>query len=303
MTHGVPVPDQEHRCADRGVAKSRHTAPAPDVSALEPGVSGRSASVIGSGIFTVTGTAAAGQARADQVDCFNATVLDLLLHGQRRGLHAGTARRRSGDHSYRSSWWRSRACSRALCYAELASMIPIAGSAYTYAYAILGEIFAWIIGWDLILEYAVANMSVAVGFSAYLQDLGDNISASIFPPRSRIRTVRGAGTPSGIFNLPALADHAGSDLGAGARRQGKRRSQHHDGADQDRGDRDSSASARRAPSTPPTGIPSRPTASPASLTRRVHRVLHLHRIRFRLHRGRGVPPSRSATCPSASSRR
>ena len=47
-------------------------------------------------------------------------------------------------------------------------MIPIAGSAYTYAYAILGEIFAWIIGWDLILEYAVANMSVAVGFSAYL---------------------------------------------------------------------------------------------------------------------------------------
>ena len=51
-------------------------------------------------------------------------------------------------------------------------MIPIAGSAYTYAYAILGEIFAWIIGWDLILEYAVANMSVAVGFSAYLAGSG-----------------------------------------------------------------------------------------------------------------------------------
>ena len=62
-----------------------------------------------------------------------------------------------------------------LCYAELASMISIAGSAYTYAYAILGEIIAWIIGWDLILEYAVANMSVAVGFSAYLQDLSDNL--------------------------------------------------------------------------------------------------------------------------------
>ena len=60
-------------------------------------------------------------------------------------------------------------CFAALCYAELASMIPIAGSAYTYAYAILGEIFAWIIGWDLILEYAVSNMAVAVGFSAYLQ--------------------------------------------------------------------------------------------------------------------------------------
>ncbi len=63
----------------------------------------------------------------------------------------------------------------ALCYAELASMIPVAGSAYTYAYATLGEIFAWIIGWDLILEYAVANMAVAVGFGAYLNDLLDNV--------------------------------------------------------------------------------------------------------------------------------
>ena len=63
----------------------------------------------------------------------------------------------------------------ALCYAELASMIPIAGSAYTYAYATLGEIFAWIIGWDLILEYAVSNMAVAVGFSAYFNDLLDSV--------------------------------------------------------------------------------------------------------------------------------
>ena len=54
-------------------------------------------------------------------------------------------------------------------------MIPIAGSAYTYAYATLGEIFAWIIGWDLILEYAVSNMAVAVGFSAYFNDLLDNL--------------------------------------------------------------------------------------------------------------------------------
>ncbi len=63
----------------------------------------------------------------------------------------------------------------ALCYAELASMIPVAGSAYTYAYATLGEIFAWIIGWDLILEYAVSNMAVAVGFGAYVNDLLDNL--------------------------------------------------------------------------------------------------------------------------------
>src|SRR5205814_9494150 len=54
-----------------------------------------------------------------------------------------------------------------LCYAELASTIPIAGSAYTESYATLGEIFAWIIGWHLILEYVVSNVAVAVGFSGY----------------------------------------------------------------------------------------------------------------------------------------
>jgi basic amino acid/polyamine antiporter, APA family len=59
----------------------------------------------------------------------------------------------------------------ALCYAEFASMVPVAGSAYTYAYATLGELFAWIIGWDLILEYAVASATVAHGWSAYFQDL------------------------------------------------------------------------------------------------------------------------------------
>src|SRR5512135_3868923 len=60
------------------------------------------------------------------------------------------------------------ACS-ALCYAELAAMIPVAGSAYTYGYATIGEIFAWMIGWDLILEYAVGSMTVAVGWSGYFQ--------------------------------------------------------------------------------------------------------------------------------------
>jgi basic amino acid/polyamine antiporter, APA family len=73
-----------------------------------------------------------------------------------------------------------------LCYAELASMIPIAGSAYTYTYATLGELVAWIIGWDLILEYAVSNMAVAVGFSAYIKSLfqtyGINIPDSISTP-------------------------------------------------------------------------------------------------------------------------
>ena len=58
----------------------------------------------------------------------------------------------------------------ALCYAEFASMVPVAGSAYTYAYATLGELFAWIIGWDLILEYAVGSATVAHGWSAHLQE-------------------------------------------------------------------------------------------------------------------------------------
>src|SRR3954468_13642897 len=58
----------------------------------------------------------------------------------------------------------------ALCYSEFASMVPVAGSAYTYAYATLGELVAWIIGWDLILEYAVASATVAHGWSHYFQD-------------------------------------------------------------------------------------------------------------------------------------
>src|SRR5581483_5930897 len=70
-----------------------------------------------------------------------------------------------------------------LCYAEFASLIPIAGSAYTYGYATLGEVFAWIIGWDLILEYAFGAASVASGWSstlvAFLQDYGINLPPQI----------------------------------------------------------------------------------------------------------------------------
>src|ERR1700677_4908905 len=58
-----------------------------------------------------------------------------------------------------------------LCYAELASMIPVSGSAYTYAYATMGELMAWIIGWDLLLEYAVGSAAVATGWSAYFQNI------------------------------------------------------------------------------------------------------------------------------------
>jgi len=96
------------------------------------------------------------------------------------------------------------ACSFAgLCYAELASMIPIAGSAYTYSYATLGEIFAWIIGWDLILEYVVSNIAVAVGFSGYakaqLAAFGIELSDKWASP------VRAGGQWTGAyFNFPAF---------------------------------------------------------------------------------------------------
>ncbi len=68
----------------------------------------------------------------------------------------------------------------ALCYAEFASMVPVAGSAYTYAYATLGEMFAWIIGWDLVLEYAVGSATVANGWSSYFQTLLPKLGISTF---------------------------------------------------------------------------------------------------------------------------
>ena len=88
-----------------------------------------------------------------------------------------------------------------LCYAELASMIPIAGSAYTYTYATLGELVAWIIGWDLILEYAFSNMSVSVGFAAHIVDLLDWFG--IHPP---LMWISPAYLPTGLQDL------AGNDL-------------------------------------------------------------------------------------------
>ena len=105
--------------------------------------------VIGGGIFTVVGTAAAGQKLQPSV--FNAPLLDLILHG--RDALSTVGRPGAGPGLTLSFVLVALTCGfAALCYAELASMIPIAGSAYTYAYTTLGEIFAWIIGWDLILE-------------------------------------------------------------------------------------------------------------------------------------------------------
>ena len=158
--------------------------------------------VIGSGIFTLTGTAAAGKIERFH-SILNATVLDVVLFGSHAGSQMG--RPGAGPAITLSFALVAIACLFAgLCYAELASMIPIAGSAYTYSYAILGEIFAWIIGWDLILEYAVSNMSVAVGFSAYIQDLGDNLFGVHLPAHWAFPPLPAPGQPAGWFNVPAL---------------------------------------------------------------------------------------------------
>jgi len=128
--------------------------------------------IIGSGIFVLTGTAAAGE-HFEIPSILHAQVLDLIVNLFQHGSSAGVlmhGRPPAGPAIALSFVLVAIACSFAgLCYAELASMIPIAGSAYTYSYATLGEIFAWIIGWDLILEYAVSNVAVAVGFSGYLK--------------------------------------------------------------------------------------------------------------------------------------
>ncbi|HUL44518.1 MAG TPA: amino acid permease [Bacteroidota bacterium] len=97
----------------------------------------------------------------------------------------------------------------ALCYAEFASMAPVAGSAYTYAYATLGELFAWIIGWDLVLEYAVGSSTVAHGWSAHFQDLLKSFGVSVpfavgnapfdFDPASGHFFATGA-----VFDIPAI---------------------------------------------------------------------------------------------------
>jgi len=158
--------------------------------------------VIGSGIFILTGTAAAGETLSFH-SILHAPVLDLLLHG--RNAVSTIGRPGAGPAISLSFVLTALACSfAALCYAELASMIPIAGSAYTYAYATLGEIFAWIIGWDLILEYAVSNMAVAVGFSAYLNDLLDSLFGIHLPAKLSGPIIQGGQFTGNWFNLPAL---------------------------------------------------------------------------------------------------
>lgn len=130
--------------------------------------------IIGSGIFVLTGQAAAQYAGP-------AISISFILAAVASGL-AG------------------------LCYAEFAAMLPISGSAYTYAYATLGEMLAWIIGWDLILEYLFGASAVAVGWSGYVvslaKDMGVHLPAHLCNPPLQYQ--EGFSTTGALINLPAV---------------------------------------------------------------------------------------------------
>jgi basic amino acid/polyamine antiporter, APA family len=145
--------------------------------------------IIGAGIFAAIGTAISGD--AGHVGAGSAIVISIILAGVTSALAAIT-------------------------YSEFAAMIPISGSAYTYAYSTLGELVAWIIGWDLILEYAVGNIAVAIGWAGYfdslLRGLGigmprwlvtDVLTAAHDP--AMLATAPHLGPIPIVFNLPALA--------------------------------------------------------------------------------------------------
>jgi APA family basic amino acid/polyamine antiporter len=147
--------------------------------------------VIGSGIFTVIGTAISGE-KFDTSSIFNTPLLDYLVRHT-----AMVGRPGAGPALAVSLLLVAVVCAfTGLCYAELASMIPIAGSAYTYTYATMGELIAWIIGWDLILEYAFSNMAVSVGFAEHMVDLLDWLG--IHPA---LRWISPAYLPSGMTSL------------------------------------------------------------------------------------------------------
>jgi APA family basic amino acid/polyamine antiporter len=132
--------------------------------------------IIGTGIFVLSGQTAATNAGP-------AIVVSMVIAGVASALAA-------------------------LCYAEFAAAVPVAGSAYTYAYATLGELVAWIIGWDLILEYALGAATIAVGWSgnvvSLLADFGIQLPAAISAAPGTVVTLADGHTATAVFNLPAV---------------------------------------------------------------------------------------------------
>src|SRR5881296_2298042 len=171
--------------------------------------------IIGTGIFALAGTAAAGEQLASSI--WKTPILNFI---QSWMSHAPLifGRPGAGPAVMLSFVIAAVACGfAALCYAELASMIPVSGSAYTYSYATLGEIVAWIIGWDLILEYAVGNMAVAVGWSGYFVKLCGSLFGLKFPlwAVTDTRTAEGVIAKGGgaladfsSTTLPSIAGHS-----------------------------------------------------------------------------------------------
>jgi APA family basic amino acid/polyamine antiporter len=164
-----PIAELKAQAADTGHGLKRVLGP---VNLVSLGIG----AIIGTGIFVLTGQAAATYAGP-------AIVLSMIL--------AGIASALAG-----------------LCYAEFASTVPIAGSAYTYGYATLGEFVAWIIGWDLILEYALGAATVAVGWSGYmvsfLHDFGISFPATLSAAPGTSVVLADGGTALAVFNLPAV---------------------------------------------------------------------------------------------------
>src|SRR5216117_2148891 len=173
--------------------------------------------IIGTGIFALAGTAAAGEQAHAVGSIWKTPVLNFV---QSWTTHASLVfgRPGAGPAVMLSFVVAGIACGfAALCYAELAAMIPVSGSAYTYSYATLGEIIAWIIGWDLILEYAVGNMAVAVGWSGYFVRLCGSLLGLKFPlwAVNDYKTANTIITQSGdalanysSTTLPTIAGHA-----------------------------------------------------------------------------------------------
>jgi len=142
--------------------------------------------IIGAGIFSSIGTAAAGNLADGRHPAGPALVISILLVALICGFTA-------------------------LAYAELASMIPVSGSAYTYAYATLGELMAWIIGWDLLLEYAISNVAVAISWGDYARSFLSSVFRVNIPgwlgmdPRSALKLAEGAPVMDLGAKLHALA--------------------------------------------------------------------------------------------------
>ena len=150
--------------------------------------------IIGAGIFATVGSAAAGDSLANRPGAGPSLMLSFVITAVVCGFTA-------------------------LCYAELASMVPISGSAYTYSYATMGELIAWIIGWDLIIEYAIGNVAVAISWAEYFHKLllnlgipfphwlaADYRSAMILAQESPAEYAQLFGSAPELFGIPVIVN-------------------------------------------------------------------------------------------------